>query len=442
MPENARDIALKVLKRVDQDHAFAAAALKAELEHVTDTRDAGLAFELVHGVLRMRPWLDHLLARASDRGLKKIDPDVIRTLRLAAYQIAFLERIPPSAAVNHAVTCTKRSRASRLSGLVNALLRKLARQPDDMLRPGEPDPGMSNDTLALQLGLPRWFFARLVFQFGKAEAIAIAQRFNQSARRTLRINANTRSREDAIHRLGATARPGRLSPWSVDIDDPGAARQAVAEGWAAFQDEAAQLAVLALWPRPGERILDACAGRGGKTGGIAMLTQGKAEIVAIDRTESKLQRLALEMARQGFDVTAAPADLSEETGAVKGPFDAVLLDAPCSGSGTLGRRPEIRWRLTERTVSELANVQRRLLHTCADLVAPGGRMVYVVCSLLETEGFDHIDKFLSDSPAFARSESPPPHWPSQLAWREGKIGISPSETQTDGYQIVSLVKKS
>ncbi len=436
MRASGRDTALKVLRRVEADQAFAAAVLASELKRVDDPREAGLAFELVYGVLRMRPFLDHLLERVSDRGLRKLNPEVMDILRVAAYQIAFLERIPARAAVHHAVERTRRSRASRLSGLVNALLRRLSELPDAERRPTE---GVrSTAERARDAGLPVWLYEKLTGQLGEARTAEIAAAFNHTSRRTLRVNVNRLSREEAVTRLGDTAVPGSLSPWAVHVDDAGAARRAVEAGWAVYQDEAAQLAVLALAPQPGERILDACAGRGGKSGAVSMMTGNGTRVVAADRSEGKLQRLSFELERQGFEVSTVTADLTAPPRELlERPFDRVLLDAPCSGTGTLGRRPEIRWRLRASSVESLCRLQQEILKRCAAMVAPGGRLLYVVCSILQEEGIDTVARFLKAHPDFTRTPAPP-RWPAGIPWRREGILIDPSKTKTDGYQIISL----
>jgi 16S rRNA (cytosine967-C5)-methyltransferase len=433
----ARDAALAILTRVESDQAFAAAVLESELGRVSDPRDRALTTELVLGCLRRRSWLDHLLESAATRGLAGIDPSIRQILRIAAYQLAFLERVPARAAVSAAVDQARSSRAGGLAGLVNGLLRNLAGRDRSSLRPPDGDDAAIEE-LACWLGQPAWLLARLVGDLGLERATAICNAYNRQSRRTLRINTARVSREAALEGLGGAGRLGELSPWSLHVEQRDAARRLVDDGLASFQDEGAQLVALAVSPQPGQRILDACAGRGGKTGALANATAGDAELVAVDRQPSKLERLEFELARQELTATTIAADLTADSTNLGQPFDRVLLDAPCSGSGTLGRRPEIRWRLSADDVASLARVQQQLLEAAAAVVAPGGRLVLAVCSIVAEECDAHLAAFLEHHPDFALVPDPPARWPDKVPWNGGLIFVDPSETQTDGYRMAVL----
>jgi 16S rRNA (cytosine967-C5)-methyltransferase len=431
---SARRIAVKVLSRVERERAFAAAALEAELKGSADPRDASLATELVYGALRMRPWLDRLLDGAARQGRLDVDPFVRDALRVAAYQLAFLDRVPAHAVVNEAVAEIRRARGQGLAGFANAVLHKLAADRAS-LRP--PDPAVSPDP-ALALGLPPWLFERLVAAHGAERAHAMGRAFNAKSRRTLRVNTARIDVEAALARLGEGSAPGQYLPWAVDAADRGGARELEEEGLAAHQDEGAGLVVAALDPKPGERILDACAGRGGKTALVAQLAGNGAEIAACDVQASKLERLAFELGRQGFFAKTAVCDLAKGAPPFEGSFDRVLVDAPCSGTGTIGRRPEIRWRLRPNDVATLARLQRAMLDRVADLVRPGGRLVFAVCSLLPEEHRAHLDPFLAAHPGFALVAEPPAIWPATLAWSGGAPVVDPGASRTDGYGVLCL----
>jgi len=439
---SARDVARKVLDRVERDGAFAAAALESEAATLKDKRDSSLATELVLGVLRRRPWLDRLLDSASSGGsLRKLDVTVRNILRIGVYQIAYLDRIPVRAAVFEAVSSVKRSGTPRLSGLVNALLRNLAAREPDALRPPADDDGASVEELALRYGLPGWLLTRLIDDRGTKEALGIARVFNDRSARTMRVNTSRITRVDLLKRLSDSASPGPCLPWSINVSDRRDGRTIEEEGLAAYQDEGAGLVVAALDPKPGSKVLDACAGRGGKTGTIAMLLGDRAEITAADRSRSKLDRAAFELNRQGFSANTVVVDLQAGKGALEGPFDRILLDAPCSGTGTLGRRPEIRWRLSPDQVASLVSVQRAMLDNVAPLVVEGGRLVYAVCSILKEEGEKQIESFLEEHPEFELVRDPPYTWPDSIPWRSGLPFIDPSAHGTDGYFIACLARR-
>jgi 16S rRNA (cytosine967-C5)-methyltransferase len=425
---------------VEEEGAFAAAALSSEASSLKDHREAALATELVFGVLRARPWLDALLASVSKRPLENIRPAILRILRIGVYQIAFLERVPPRAAVNEAVKQAKRFSNSKIAGFVNALLRRLSEKSIQELRPSDNDQGVSISDLAIRHGLPEWLLVRLVEVYGQERALDMARAWNKPARRTLRINVNHRSRENVLHELGQVAHAGKLTPWSIDCEDWRAAEALVRDGLASHQDEGAQLIVLAADVQGAHRVLDACAGRGGKTAGLAMASTVEARIVAADRSEAKLERLEFELSRQGFEASTAAVDLTQDSTNLSGPFDRIVLDAPCSGTGTIGRRPEIRWRLTTAAVNSLVGVQKRLLDQTVRLLATKGRLIYAVCSVLPEEGHTHAKGFLECHPEMHLVPEAPALWPETIPWNEGQILIDPILSATDGYQLLCFEK--
>jgi 16S rRNA (cytosine967-C5)-methyltransferase len=434
----ARDLALKVLTRVGREGAYAAAALSAELGRARSEREAALATELVLGVLRRRSWLDRLLESASSEGLARIDPLVRDVLRIGAYQIAFMDRVPARAAVSEAVEQARRGRSPGLAGLVNAVLRRLAATDVARLRPAGDDGAVAIGELAARLGEQEWLLDRLVSSLGRDRAVAACLAFNRPSRRTLRANPHRVSRDDLLARLGDGARAGALSFLALDVDSRESAAALEEQGLAALQDEGAQLVALAVGPGPGERILDACAGRGGKTAALAALAGKGCEIWAADVSPSKLERLAFELARQGLEARTMALDLARDAGLLPGPFQRVLVDAPCSGTGTLGRRPEIRWRLEPAHVAALAAQQAAFLDAASALVLPGGRLVHAVCSLLREEGAAHVGPFLARHPDFAPLPAPPRGWPRDVPFENGCALLDPAAHGTDGYQIVCL----
>ncbi|MFO8072629.1 MAG: transcription antitermination factor NusB [Polyangia bacterium] len=432
---SAREVALRVLDRVERGGAFAAAALEAELAGLDDSRDSALATELVYGVLRRRSWLDRLLESASRRGLRGLEPSVLNALRLGAYQIAFLERIPARAAVFETVSQVKRGRAPGLAGLTNALLRRLAARPREELLPPAGIEGQLAD-LAARLGLPSWLLERWIAERGRKGAAELARAFARPAPRAMRVNAARASREELLARYRDRVRAGRLSPWALEVDDAELARRLDEAGLAVHQDEGAQLVALAVEARPGDRVLDACAGRGGKTGALAALIGAdlaRERLLAVDVGRSKLERSSFELERLGLGARTATIDLARDPQQLEGEFDRVLLDAPCSGSGTLGRRPEIRWRLDPAALERLVEIQDSLLEAVIPRLAPGGRLVYAVCSLLTEEGAGHLEPLLGRHPEMEPVAETPDGWPEIASWSDGRFEIDPARTGGDGY---------
>ena len=361
--EDARRVALRVLDRIDDQGAYANLVLGGELERSRlDERDRAFATDLVYGVTRLRRRLDHLVDRFL---LRPVDPPVRAALRLGAYQLHELHT-PPHAAVSATVDAVGER---RVRGLVNAVLRRVAEAP--VADGAWPD-------LATRLSYPDWLVERVITDLGEAEAVAALEAMNE--------------------------------PAGVSVRDDGY-----------VQDPASQFVAELVGAQPGERVLDVCAAPGGKA--TAMAGAG-ALVVAADVRRSRARLVSANAARLGLagslativaDGTAAPLR--------QGSFDRVLLDAPCSGLGALRRRADARWRIEPDAVARLAALQRQLLAAAADLVRPGGVLVYSVCTLTEAEGPDVTTAL--DWPA-----EPPPGEPWR-PWRTGAV-LLPQTAGTDG----------
>jgi 16S rRNA (cytosine967-C5)-methyltransferase len=213
----------------------------------------------------------------------------------------------------------------------------------------------------------------------------------------------------------------------------------VDDGLASYQDIGSGLVVAALDVKRGDRILDACAGRGGKTATIFATVGAEIDLTACDRKGSKLERLEFELSREGFRARTHVVDFTVDS--PPGAFDRVLIDAPCSGTGTMGRRPEIRWRLQPESVGALCSLQRKMLSQGARLIKPGGRLVFAVCSVFLEESAGHLDEFLISHPDFEKVLNPPSIWPDSVPWNDGVPFIDPGVTSTDGYGILCLRRK-
>lgn len=404
-----RKIAFDVLCRVEEG-AYADLALDAALSRMPDLdpRDRGLATELVYGVLRQRGRLDFALARFCRKPLPKVETKVLTLLRLGAYQLLLLDRVPAPAAVFETVELARRTGMERATGFINGILRSLLRAPDANAL---PDPvGEPLAYLEHAFSVPGWLAARWVAEMGREEACALAEAMTRSAPFTLRVNTLRIGREaflEELARAGFEAAPTRFAPEGVIVTGRGGKRLPGAdEGWFQVQDEASMLIPHLLAPQPGERILDACAAPGGKTTQIAALAQNAARILALDLHPKRIA-LVSEGARRlhcagietrCWDLTAPPDFLSP------GSFDRVLVDAPCSGLGVLRRNPEIRWRRTAADFGQMAALQRAILGNVAPLVRPGGVLLYSLCTLTPEETTGVVDSFLATHPEFIRED--------------------------------------
>ncbi|MFH0810252.1 MAG: 16S rRNA (cytosine(967)-C(5))-methyltransferase RsmB [Pseudomonadota bacterium] len=403
---NARRSALRLLRTMETTGHFPETLLARQSEQKTSSaedRDQRLRHELVHGVLRWRGRLDYVLASFSRIPLTRLDPLVLDILRLGAYQILFLSRIPPRAAVDESVKLAV-GQPRHIRGFINALLRAVA---DRGQKVAFPDPEREPVAyLAAWHSHPAWLVERYLGRFGPEEAGQLLAANNAKPPLTVRVNILRLSRPEIAQRLvaeGVAVTPTRFSPEGLVLQGAGDP-QALAcfrEGlFFQVQDEAAQLVSHLLSPREGERVLDACAGRGGKTLHLAQLMRGTGDILALDLNGDKLKVLAEAAGRLGLDnirtlVHDASVPLEE-----RGEFDRVLLDAPCSGTGVIRRRVDLKWRKRPDDVRRLAALQASMLDAISASVAKGGTIVYAACSLEPEEGEELIRAFLGRHEAF------------------------------------------
>ena len=384
-----REVARRVLDRVAKGGAWATLTLDGELARSgLDERDRRLVSELVYGVLRQRARLDRAIGVHAD--LKRTPPKVITALRLAAYQVLFLDRVPGYAAVDDAVTAARAAGGAKLAGFTNAVLRKLVAAGEPAL-PSEP-----RARLEVEHSLPAWIADELVAAAPADQLGALAAAFAQPAPLIGRANAIRTTRDALIQALsaaGATATPIDAAPMAIALDglgDPSRAPSFQAGLWT-VQDTGAQLVGLAAAPRPGQRILDACAGVGGKSTHLAELSNDAASIDAADLSSTKLALAERTAARLGLrSILRKACDLLDPAAPLAPAYDLIVLDAPCSGLGVLRRHPDAKWRLKADDVPRLADLQRKLLDAVVPRLAPGGALVYSVCTFTRAEGPDQV----------------------------------------------------
>ncbi len=387
-PETARSLAVTVLTELGRGRKTLDAMLDeiGDAAALPDRRDRDLFNALVFGVLRRRARLDFILSHFSRLPPDKIEPAIMNILRVALFQLAHLTRVPPSAAVNTAVDLAKARSSPRAAAFVNAVLRKAAAGHARIEYPDfNRDPAKS---LAAEHSLPEWLAERWLTRYGKEAATALCETLNEIPPLTLRTNTIKTTPAELVQSLKGKAEAveaAALAPDGVRVRGLHLKLTELAafqDGWFQVQDEAAQLVSLLLAPRPMETILDLCAGRGGKTGHIAQLMENRGSITAVDSHPGRLAQLSAEMGRLGITIAATEAwDASGPIPPTRaGRFDRVLLDAPCSGLGTLGRNPDIRWSASRNELRALAGLQTKLLESAALCLKAGGVLVYSVCS--------------------------------------------------------------
>lgn len=428
---DARKTAFDVLLRVDGG-AFADLALDAALERQRNmaTRDRALCTELVYGVLRQRGRLDFALTRFSRKPLAKLEPKVLWLLRLGVHQILHLDKIPDSAAVNETVGLARQVGLERATGFINGILRSLLRERDSI---PWPKPEKAQAYLQHVLSLPRWLADSWVSQFGREEAFSLAEAMLAPAPFTLRVNTLKVSRPeylDLLQQAGWQGVPTEFAPEGVTILERGAGLlPGSAEGLCQVQDEASMLMAHLLSPRPGEKILDACAAPGGKTTHLAALLKNQGEIIAFDLHPQRVDLIRSGAERLGCQGIQARAwDLSQPPDFLEpSSFQRILVDAPCSGLGVLRRNPETRWRRQPEDIPPLAQLQRRILTNVAPLLRQGGRLLYSLCTLSREESIAVCQGFLASHPGFRiidLRQEVPQHW-QPLCGEDGMLHTFP-----------------
>lgn len=441
MPAPARQLALKALQRIRRDRAFSGAVLSSLLRDARlSGADAALATRLVYGVLSTEGVLDEAIARHA-RG--SLEPQVRDALRLGSFELLFA-RAPGYAVVDQAVSAV-RSVRPRAAGLANAVLRRVAEEAGEF---PWGDPHTDRDALARATGHPRWIVDEMIGSLGEERAREALGAGVEPAPTYVRLDPFMSPVEETLRGLAAAEPIGcEVDPDCFGLDIPSAAYGAGATTGYFSMDAAAQFAPRAVAPRAGERVLDVGAGRGNKTvclQAIAVRDGGPAAVTAVDLHENKAARLRTRLTESGVpgvDVLAGDAtDLEGLLGGAR--FDAVLLDVPCSGLGTLRRYPEKRWRLDPTDPARLAEVQHALLAGAAVVVGEGGRLVYATCSTTQTENADVVRGFLA-SPAGRRfaleplGRSVPAEW-ARFVDSDGCFQSWPTSGGPDGHYVALL----
>jgi len=398
----ARKVAYQILRRVESSRAFAVDLLQRP--HVSALRevDRNLATELVMGALRWHGELDFQIERLSGKPLKYFDPEIATILRVGVYQIRFLEKIPKSAVVNEAVELTKSARKRSAAGLVNAVLRKC--EPPARRRAaqetGEPDP---ESLQSVRRSFPAWLLDRWEHNFGPKAAGALAWASNSVPHTTLRVRQGERI--DIQHQLeaeGIQTEPGKYACQALVVQSGNVqASRAVRGGWVVIQDEASQLVAALVAPQRNQRVLDLCAAPGIKTRQLAEAL-GHGTLVACDLSAPRLRtmvRLVRERIPTGVSLHMVRLD-GRRALPFGSTFDRILLDVPCSGTGTLARNPEIKWRLQPSDLPRLAAGQEGMLTNELAVLAPGGRLVYSTCSLEPEENEQVVESALQAAGGF------------------------------------------
>ena len=414
----ARRAAFEILREVEAG-AFSSILLAA-YEPELKPADRALCHELVLGVLRWQLWLDKLIEHYAKRAVESLDSPVRLALRIGLYQLRFLTRVPASAAVNESVNLVRSARVSSAAAFVNAVLRRAIREAEY-----DPVSAFSDplERLAVESSHPLWLIERWANEFGFAETEAFARANNRVPPVALRlVDGDLTDFENRLAAAGGIVEPSKVAAnaWRVEGPTP-LLRELAESGKVYFQDEASQLVAQTVNVQPGERVLDLCAAPGGKT---TLMAQRGALIVASDRSRKRLDTILKMSALQNLQsIKFVLLDAAQPLPFADRAFDRILVDAPCSGTGTLARNPEIRYRISEHDIGTLATQQKLFLENATRVLKPGGQLVYSTCSVERDENEAVIGAFLESHAPFQATNT---------------IRTWPQHQGTDGFFIASL----
>jgi 16S rRNA (cytosine967-C5)-methyltransferase len=399
----ARVAAYETILAVAAGRADLPSALARTRTKLTDERDRALAGEIATGTLRWQGAFDHIIETFAGRPSARLDPEVLAILRISIFQLLHLDRVPAAAVVNDAVELAGKAGKRSAAGFVNALLRRVSRERAHLPLPVDPP----IDVLTIALSHPRWLAGRWLARHGFESAEAWARFDNSPAPLTLRANTLRTTRDAlaaALAAAGVQTEPARFAAQGLIVRSGNPLLTPLAHTGAFFvQDETSQLVGEFVAALPGERILDACASPGGKTTQMAAAMNDTGTIVAADVRGRRLELLSRTIRESGAQCVRIVQANARASAPFRDVFDAVLVDAPCSGLGTIRRDPDVRWRRTEADLEPLAAAQREMLAQAAAVVRPGGRLVYSTCSSEPEENEDVVRDFLAEHPEFRRA---------------------------------------
>lgn len=438
----ARVAAYEAILAVAAGRADLPSALARARTTLEDERDRALAGEIATGTLRWQGAFDHVIEAFSGRPSSRLDPEVLAILRISFFQLLHLDRVPAAAVVNDAVELAGKAGKRSAAGFVNALLRRAARERGQLPLPERPP----IDVLAITLSHPRWLAGRWLARHGFDAAERWARFDNSPAPLTLRANTLRTTRDALAQKLeeaGVHTEPARFASHGLIVTSGNPLLTKLAHTGAFFvQDETSQLVGEFVAAAGGERILDTCASPGGKTTQMAAAMGETGTIVAADVRSRRLELLSRTVTSSGARQIRVVQANARAVMPFRDIFDAVLVDAPCSGLGTLRRDPDIRWRRREADLAPLAEAQREMLAHAATVVRPGGRLIYSTCSSEPEENEEVVRAFLAGHPEFRRTRPAPFERPDLAALLDGEGALKtlPFRDGLEAFYAAALTK--
>jgi len=435
---NARETALRVLVSCRTNNAWADAALKAQLQRDgLSGADAALCSRIVYGVMQNQILLDHYLGAYCSQRLDHLQPPLLEILRIGAYQILYLDKVPDRAAVNESVELAKKNKRGTAAGLVNAVLRKVSQNKESLPEIPNKD---ELQYLSVKYSHPRWLVKRLMPILGREETERFLDINDSIAPLTIQLNPLKTSAETLTAELadaGVSARAHSWVPGCLELSSTGdlTGLDAFREGKFIVQDPAARLVSLVADVQPGQRVLDVCAAPGGKSFSAAFAMENQGSVISCDLHENKLVRIREGAARLGLTcVDTAAADGRKFRPEWESAFDTVIVDAPCSGLGIIRKKPDVRYKRANDLFA-LPVIQSAILENAARYVKPGGTLVYSTCTILPEENGQITDAFLAEHPDFTREAFT---LPAPVGETDGQLTLWPHRHDTDGFYICRM----
>ncbi|MFC7372120.1 16S rRNA (cytosine(967)-C(5))-methyltransferase RsmB [Fictibacillus iocasae] len=445
--KTVRQLALDILMKIEQNQAYSNLLINQELQKSgLDERDKGLLTTLVYGTVQRQNTLDYYIAPFLKKGLKKKDEWVRVLLRMSVFQFLYMDRVPDHAIINESVTIAKTKGHLGLGGLVNGVLRSIQREGVASIEDVKDD-GLR---LSLQFSTPQWMIEKWSSQYGELTAARMAEANLSPAPVTARVNTLKGSIEDAIAALaaeGIQASKGELSEDSIVIEKgylP--ASESYKKGWLTIQDESSMLVARALAPKPGERVLDACAAPGGKTTHLAEQMKDNGTIYALDLHPHKIRLIQEQAQRLGLNCIKAEAlDARKAKEKFESRFfDRILLDVPCSGYGVIRKKPDMKWTKNESDAERLTFIQKEIVQSVVPLLKDGGTLVYSTCTIDQSENQEMANWILEEFAELGYdssfNEKMPQSVSSYITEGKAQLQILPHYFNSDGFFIAAFKK--
>ena len=439
----ARETALYALERCRRGGAWSDSVLDGLIKEASlSVRDAALCRRLCYGVQQNIILLDHYIDSYSRTPSRKLEPKLLDILRLSAYQLLFMDKIPPSAAVYEGVNLCRKNSLDRAVGLCNAVLRRISENLDSL--PEIPGNGTA-EYLSVKYSHPLWMVREFISVLGYSGTEALLVSNNAVPDITLQVNTLKISASELQNKLTAYGAQAESHPWlrnCIVIKNSGNISElpGFAEGEFYVQDAAARLAVTAAELKPGMRVLDACSAPGGKSFAAAVDMANTGDILSCDIHKNKLSRVSSGAARMDFScISTRVMDARQPSSGMSGSFDVVLAEVPCSGLGVIRKKPDIRYK-SEKELNNLPAVQLNILHGLASCVAPGGLLLYSTCTVRDKENIGTVASFLSAHPDFSPEPFSFPE-ASGAHVTDGMVTLWPHLSGTDGFYICRMRRK-